>query len=216
MADEIDKADPNLQYIFMQAADKGELKDNRGRTANFRNAILIFAGNFNVRDTRAVGFKEPVVAEKGGQQNLPAQVSAFFVPAMLGRADVIKFSTLTREQVAEIADKFVAEREEWIARKKRMHVDISLTEEAKYRLADLSNSNDTGARELDRVMRYHVDTQLADKIIAGELRDGGTAVVDVDAVTHKFNVAVAGGPPVQPGAAVAPYSANGTPRPSLN
>lgn len=176
LLDEIEKAHPDLINILLQVTDYATLTDNAGRKADFRNIVLILTSNAGVREmqTRPLGFGiVPVEAAQRGK----LAVENYFSPEFRNRLDaVVPFNSLNPKIMFGIVDKFMDELRRDLKERK---VSLEVTCEARERFAEYGYDPLYGARPLRRLIRRVLEDTLAREILFGELRMGGTAIVDV-------------------------------------
>ena len=175
LLDEIEKAHPDLINILLQVTDYATLTDNSGRKADFRNIVLILTSNAGVREmqTRPLGFGiVPIEAAQRGK----LAVENFFSPEFRNRLDaVVPFNSLNPATMSGIVDKFMDELRRDLKERK---VSLEVTAAARERFAEHGYDPLYGARPLRRLIRRTLEDTLAREILFGELRMGGTAVVD--------------------------------------
>ena len=173
--DEVEKAHPDVFNILLQILDDGRLTDSHGRTVDFRNTVIILTSNLG----------SPLILE-GIQQGKPyerireevfAILQRHFRPEFLNRLDeIVVFRPLTREQLREIVE---IQLQSLRARLAEKRITLTLTEAAKDYLAERGYDPVFGARPLKRVIARELETPLAVKILAGEIKEGDAVVVDV-------------------------------------
>ena len=173
LLDEIEKAHPDIYNLLLQVMDHASLTDNNGRKADFRNVIVIMTTNAGARDAsvRTVGF-----GARTGAHKQDAALSRTFSPEFRNRLDaLVKFGPLPEEVVTRIVDKFVAALGEQVADR---GVKLELTDAGRAWMATEGYKPEFGAREMSRVVLQHIKRPLADLMLFGDLKDGGTAIVD--------------------------------------
>ncbi len=174
--DEIEKAHPDLFNILLQVMDHATLTDNNGREADFRNVILIMTTNAGASDVaqKSIGFgtSDGVDASKANKA-----IERTFAPEFRNRLDAtILFSGLPPEIIERIARKEVDILAKQIEDK---DVVIELTDEAVTWLAEHGYKPEFGARPMARLVEQTIKRPLADAMLFGELKDGGTAKIVV-------------------------------------
>ena len=175
LLDEIEKAHPDLFNILLQVMDHGKLTDHNGKTVDFRNVVLIMTTNAGASEMSkaAIGFGRE--RREGEDQEA---INRMFTPEFRNRLDqVIAFSNLPPEVVAQVVDKFVMQLEAQLADR---HVSIDLTDAARKWLAQKGFDPLYGARPLARVIQENIKKQLAEDILFGRLEKGGTVRIDLD------------------------------------
>ena len=176
--DEIEKAHPDLFNILLQVMDHATLTDNNGRKADFRNCVVILTTNAGARDmkTRAVGFGErPEVDPRRAREALERT----FTPEFRNRLDgIVTFGGLTRDVILQVVDKEVRLLQGLLDDKQ---VKVRLTDAARAWLADKGYDPEFGARPMGRTVDQALKKQLAEALLFGQLKAGGTAVADAKA-----------------------------------
>ncbi|TXH35556.1 MAG: ATP-dependent Clp protease ATP-binding subunit ClpA [Rhodospirillaceae bacterium] len=181
LLDEIEKAHPDLFNILLQVMDHGKLTDHNGKSVDFRNVILIMTTNAGASEMSkaAIGFAR----EKREGEDAEA-INRLFTPEFRNRLDqIIAFSNLPAEIVAQVVDKFVMQLEAQLADR---HVTIELTDGARRWLAAKGFDPLYGARPLSRTIQEHIKKPLADDILFGRLEKGGTVRIDLDQEADKL------------------------------
>lgn len=174
LLDEIEKAHPELFNILLQVMDNGKLTDNNGKQVDFRNVILIMTSNVGAMDLQKapIGFNGK---RRAGDDE--EAINRTFTPEFRNRLDaIISFGPLPPEVVRRVVEKFVLQLEGQLAER---NVTISLTPEAADWLAERGYDEAMGARPLGRVIQEHVKKPLADQVLFGELKNGGSVTVAV-------------------------------------
>lgn len=169
--DEIEKAHPDIFSIFLQIMDNAALTDSQGRKADFRNVIVIFTTNAGSEKAASIGFGS-------SQQNTfrEAAVKTLFKPEFRNRLDeTVYFSSLPMSVILQVVAKFIKELEGQLANRK---VSIQVSQEAQEWFASKGFDTVFGARPMARLIQKELKNKLADEILFGSLRDGGTVVVD--------------------------------------
>jgi ATP-dependent Clp protease ATP-binding subunit ClpB len=183
LLDEIEKAHPDVFNILLQILEDGRLTDAKGRTASFKNAILIMtsnAGSDIIAKEASLGFIGGN-EEAEGRENLKNKVMQAlkedFKPEFLNRIDdIIIFNYLGKLEIEKIVDLQLAN---VAGRLKQKGIDIEVTEKAKGFLAEKGFDQNLGARPLKRVIQKMVLDPLALKIVSGELGQKNSVTVDL-------------------------------------
>ena len=151
--DEIEKAHPDVFNILLQVLDDGRLTDNKGRTANFKNTIIIMTSNATREQLRAV-----------------------MRPEFLNRIDeIITFQPLTREQIADVVRLQMNRVEQMLA---PQGIELRATEQAIRYLADAGYDPDFGARPVKRAIQTLVLNDLSKRLLADEVDRTKPIVID--------------------------------------
>jgi ATP-dependent Clp protease ATP-binding subunit ClpA len=176
LLDEIEKAHPDVFNILLQVMDHATLTDNNGRKADFRHVILILTTNAGAREltSKSLGFGAAGIAPTTASKSKDA-IERTFSPEFRNRLDGwIAFESLSRPSILRVVDKLVAEMGVQLEAKK---VRLRLSEDARSWLADKGFDPLFGARPMARLIQNEIKKALADKILFGDLKNGG--VVDV-------------------------------------
>lgn len=182
LLDEIEKAHPDVFNILLQVLDDGRLTDNKGRTANFRNAIVIMTSNLgselireNFENTQEFEMDEVIAKTKLQVMDL---LKKTIRPEFLNRIDeTIVFTPLTRENIREIVMLQFKQLQKTLAEN---GIALSATEEALDWLGQLGYDPQFGARPLKRVLQKKVLNELSKKILAGDLKKDSSILLLID------------------------------------
>ncbi|NYZ12385.1 ATP-dependent chaperone ClpB [Azospirillum sp. RWY-5-1] len=175
LLDEVEKAHPDVLNVLLQALDDGRLTDGQGRTADFRNAILIMTSNLGADALSALGENESMDAAR---MEVMDAVRKAFRPEFLNRLDdVLIFRRLGREQMARIVDIQLARVNERLAER---GLTLVADEAAKERLADFGWDPAFGARPLKRSIQSLVEDPIAERLVDGDITDRTTLVLTVE------------------------------------
>ena len=170
--DEIEKAHPDVFNVLLQVLDDGRLTDGQGRTVDFRNTLIIMTSNLGAEFLAALGEKEDVDAVR---DQVMGVVRSNFRPEFLNRIDdIILFHRLKREQMQTIVEIQLGRLRKLLEDRK---IVIHLDESARKFLAEKGYDPVYGARPLKRVIQRQVQDPLAEKILAGEVRDGDRVAI---------------------------------------
>lgn len=175
LLDEIEKAHPDLFNILLQVMDHGKLTDHNGKQVDFRNVILIMTTNAGAAELAkpAIGFKSS--ARDSDDQEA---INRLFAPEFRNRLDaIVQFGNLPIEVVHNVVQKFVLQLEAQLADR---GVTFDLSPEAIDWLAHKGYDRQMGARPLGRVIQQTIKQPLADEVLFGKLRKGGTVKVTVE------------------------------------
>jgi ATP-dependent Clp protease ATP-binding subunit ClpA len=174
LLDEIEKAHPDLFNILLQVMDHGKLTDHNGKQIDFRNVILIMTTNAGAADLAkpAIGFG----SSRRDSDDMEA-INRLFSPEFRNRLDaIIPFGPLPVPVIHKVVQKFVMQLEAQLAER---GVTFDLTEPAIDWLAKRGYDERMGARPLGRVIQEHIKKPLADEVLFGKLKNGGTVRVMV-------------------------------------
>ena len=173
LLDEVEKAHQEVFDILLQVLDDGRLTDGQGRTVDFRNTILILTSNLGSQF-----IADPALDEAAKRAAVMSVVRSTFKPEFLNRLDdVIIFDALTTEELTEIVKIQVARLAKRLSDRR---LTLTVTPAAQEWLAVTGFDPVFGARPLRRLIQSAIGDQLARELLAGEILDGDTVVVDLD------------------------------------
>ena len=180
LLDEIEKAHPEVFNVLLQVLDDGRLTDNKGRTTDFRNTLIIMTSNMGSEviqeRVEALGDLTPAALAKL-REELIQLMRQRLRPEFLNRIDeIVLFRPLGREQIRGIVD-IQLRRIQRIARRNHGLV-LDLTDAAKDWLAERGFDPAFGARPLKRVLQSELTNKLAEEILSGWINDGETIRID--------------------------------------
>ncbi len=170
--DEIEKAHSDVFSIFLQIMDDAAITDSQGRKADFRNIVVIFTTNAGSEKTASLGF-----GASQANDFRDAAVKNLFKPEFRNRLDeTVYFQPLPFAVIVQVVDKFIRELETALAGRK---VKFNVSEAAKEWLARKGFDPVFGARPMARLIQRELKDPLADEILFGRLKDGGSVAVDM-------------------------------------
>lgn len=175
--DEIEKAHPDVFNILLQLLDDGRLTDNQGRTVDFKNTIIIMTSNIgsphlieNIKDDGSIDeeVKDDVVEE----------MKKHFRPEFINRIDdIVVFSPLSEDDIVKIIDIALEDIQGRLAEK---NIRVKFTDDTKRFIAKETYSPTYGARPIKRYLKKHIETDIATKIIKGEIKEGDEFTVNMN------------------------------------
>ncbi|WDH76358.1 MULTISPECIES: ATP-dependent chaperone ClpB [Exiguobacterium] len=176
LLDEVEKAHPDVFNILLQLLDDGRLTDSHGRIVDFKNTIVIMTSNIGA-DILLEAAKDGVIDEDEERQVIE-KLRRHFRPEFLNRVDeTILFHPLTKDQIGQIVEKAVGRMSERLTTRS---IHIEITDAAKTFVADEAYEPQFGARPINRYVQRTIETKLARSILAGDVEDGQTVVIDVE------------------------------------
>ncbi|MEO7752903.1 MAG: ATP-dependent chaperone ClpB [Terracoccus sp.] len=174
LLDEVEKAHPETFDILLQVLDDGRLTDGQGRTVDFRNVILVLTSNLGSQF-----LVDPTLTPEAKHEAVLAVVRQAFKPEFLNRLDeIVVFDPLGREELAHIVELQVRAFGTRLADRR---VTLTVTDTARDWLARTGYDPAYGARPLRRLVQREIGDRLARALLSGEVRDGATVAVDLDA-----------------------------------
>jgi len=181
LLDEIEKAHPDVFNILLQVLDDGRLTDNKGRTVNFKNTIIIMTSNMgsNLIQESFEGVKEsdiPAAMEKA-QFKVMELLRQTIRPEFLNRIDeTIVFTPLNKRYIKQIVE---IQLQQLVHLLKEKGIAIHFTEEAKAHLVTAGYDPHFGARPVKRVIQKQVMNELSKAILAGTIDTSANIVMDI-------------------------------------
>ncbi|MEH2060207.1 MAG: ATP-dependent Clp protease ATP-binding subunit [Nostoc sp.] len=184
--DEIEKAHPDVFNMLLQILEDGRLTDAKGRTVDFKNTLLILTSNIGSKVIEkggsGIGFEFSEDASESTYNRIRSLVNEelkqYFRPEFLNRLDeIIVFRQLNKPEVTQIAEIML---KEVFGRLTEKGITLEVTDRFKDRLIQEGYSPSYGARPLRRAIMRLLEDSLAEEILSGRIKDGDTALVDVD------------------------------------
>ncbi|MCY1143846.1 ATP-dependent chaperone ClpB [Actinoplanes sp. Pm04-4] len=171
LLDEVEKAHPDVFDVLLQVLDDGRLTDGQGRTVDFRNAILVLTSNLGSQTA------DITMGDEERRDEVLAVVRGHFKPEFLNRLDdIVVFHALTRDDLASIVDIQLGRLRTRLAERR---LTLEVTTPAIDWLGEHGYDPIYGARPLRRLVQSTIGDALAKALLAGEIRDGDTVIVDL-------------------------------------
>ena len=191
LLDEIEKAHPDVFNILLQVLDDGRLTDNKGRTVDFRNTIIIMTSNMGsqiIQENFSAAFDgEKLSADvvERTRRDVVEMLKMHLKPEFLNRIDeIVMFEPLTRHDIEQIVDIQMG-----IIRRMLSENGITLdyTPAAKRLIAQMGYDPLFGARPVKRVIQREVVNDLSKRILAGEVNREKPILIDAEGESLKFS-----------------------------
>jgi ATP-dependent Clp protease ATP-binding subunit ClpA len=185
LLDEIEKAHPDVSQILLQLMDNGKVTGSNGKEADARNCVLILTTNLGAAQTEknSIGFGN---VEDNTYED--TEFKRFFAPEFRNRLDgVITFAKLGKPVMMKIVGKFLLELKNMVIDK---DIAITVTDDALDYLVDKGFDPKNGARPLQRVIDKEIKRPLSRQILFGDLKNGGSIVIDFREEEIKLDVVV--------------------------
>ncbi|WP_370579634.1 ATP-dependent Clp protease ATP-binding subunit ClpA [Snodgrassella alvi] len=173
LLDEIEKAHPDVFNVLLQVMDYAKLTDNNGRSADFRNVIVIMTTNAGAAelDRPNLGF----TGQREQSDSLIA-IKNIFTPEFRNRLDaIVPFKALDEQIIAKVVDKFLLALEQQLLSKQ---VVAEFTPALRVFLAKNGFDAAMGARPMHRLIQERIRKLLADELLFGRLSEGGAVLID--------------------------------------
>lgn len=194
LLDEIEKGHPDIFNVFLQVLDEGRLTDNMGRTANFKNTLIIMTSNMgaekileNFEDLDELGEKHRKDILETTKEEVFDELKDNLRPEFLNRIDEqIMFLPLSKAEIKQILKLLLRKVEKLLA---RQDMTLEMSEAAMDLLAEMGYDPQFGARPLKRVLQREVTNELSKKVIGGEFGAGDTIHVNAKKGELEFSKA---------------------------
>jgi ATP-dependent Clp protease ATP-binding subunit ClpB len=181
LLDEIEKAHPDVFNVLLQIFEDGRLTDGKGRTVDFRNAVIIMTSNVGSTAIFELAAKDP----KKAREEAMGALRELFRPEFLNRIDdIVMFSPLGKEQIERIIDLQLTA---FMKRLAERQITLRLSSTAKALLFREGYDPAYGARPMKRAIQRLIQDPLALKILDGEVHPGDELVVDADPKLGQMN-----------------------------
>ncbi len=189
--DEIEKAHPDVFNVLLQVLDDGHITDSQGRKVDFKNTIIIMTSNAGAQriiDPKHLGFSNQNDADKDHndmKNSVMEEVKRMFKPEFINRIDdIIVFRALSKEDVKGISALMLKELKDRV--KMQMNITISYGDNLKNFIFEKGYDKKYGARPLKRTIQNEIEDKLAEKILNGDVKEGGKVSITVTDSSVKF------------------------------
>ena len=175
--DEIEKAHPDVFNVLLQVLDDGRITDSQGRTVDFKNTIIIMTSNLGSAHLLE-GIDDNGDINPECEEAVMNELRGHFRPEFLNRLDeIIMFKPLTKGNIGNIINLLITDLNKRLSDRE---ITVELTDAAKQYIVDNGYDPVYGARPLKRFLQKHVETLSAKLILADEVREGDTILIDVE------------------------------------
>lgn len=181
LLDEIEKAHPDVQHMFLQILEDGRLTDSQGRTVSFKDTVIIMTSNAGVgHKTIKVGFDQSTAVN---ESSILDSLGGFFKPEFLNRFDsIIEFKALEKEHLLQIVNLMLTELKDVLS---EQNIRLEVEAEVKEKLAELGYHPAFGARPLRRSIQEQLEDSIADFILEEPNATELKAVIENDDIIIK-------------------------------
>ncbi|MBS4177316.1 ATP-dependent Clp protease ATP-binding subunit [Lederbergia citrea] len=161
LLDEIEKAHPDVQHMFLQILEDGRLTDSQGRTVSFKDTVIIMTSNAGTATKQIhVGFDRSNAIK---ETSILDSLGSFFKPEFINRFDsIIEFNNLEKDHLLSIVDLLLEELQQTTL---EQGIELNITDEVKDKIVELGYHPSFGARPLRRVIQEQLEDQIADYIL---------------------------------------------------
>ena len=183
--DEIEKAHPDVFNMLLQILDDGRLTDSKGKTVDFKNAVIIMTSNVgatSIKKQNVLGFatgKQEIKEEyEKMKETISEELKRTFRPEFLNRLDeVIVFHSLGEQHVAQIIEIMIKDLEKRLS---KMDVSVVVSDNTKLSIASKGFDPVYGARPLERTIRKMIEDKLAEEILRGNVSKEDKILIDYE------------------------------------
>ena len=187
--DEIEKAHPDVFNILLQVLDDGRLTDNKGRTVNFKNTLIVMTSNIGSdiiqKNFEHVTDKDVVAITETTKLEVIERLRGTVRPEFLNRIDeIVMFRPLMKKQIRDIVDLQLTQLKALLAQRE---LPMTITDKALDLLGEEGFDPQYGARPLKRVIQKEIVNKLSKLILSGEAEKGKSLVIDVKVGVFTFN-----------------------------
>ena len=186
LLDEMEKAHPDIFNLLLQALEDGRMTDGQGRTADFKNAVIIMTSNVGSAFLARQNGQQPLgfaaqdnkgeYDEKTAKEKVMDEVRKTFRPEFLNRIDeMVVLHSLRQEELGQIVDILLKDVN---ARAEENGLSIELTQLGKEAILKNGHDKRYGARPLKRAIQRLVEDELSELFLKGEAKEGDTVVID--------------------------------------
>ena len=176
--DEIEKAHPDTFNVLLQVLDEGRLTDNKGRTADFRNAIIIMTSNMgsHIIQDKFEAIKDMDTAMEAAKVDVLGLLKQSVRPEFLNRIDdIVMFTPLTKTNIIEIVKLLLKQVSKMLS---DQQIKLEATEEAIHYLSEKGFQPEFGARPVKRTIQKEVLNKLSKEILAGKVSTNKSILLD--------------------------------------
>ena len=175
--DEVEKAHPDVFNVLLQVLDDGRITDSQGRTVDFKNTIIIMTSNLGSAHLLE-GIDADGNINADCEEAVMDELRGHFRPEFLNRLDeIIMFKPLTKDNIGNIINLLMADLNKRLADRE---ITVELSDAASHFIVENGYDPIYGARPLKRFLQKHVETLSAKLILADEVREGDTILIDVE------------------------------------
>lgn len=178
LLDEIEKAHPDTFNILLQVLDEGRLTDNKGRTADFKNTIIIMTSNMgsHLIQESFEKYKDTEEATEKAKEEVLQLLKQTVRPEFINRIDdIVMFTPLTQDNIKQIVRLQLGGIIKLVARE---NITLEATNEAIDYLAERGYDPQFGARPVKRVIQKEVMNVLSKEILQGKIKAGSLVLID--------------------------------------
>ncbi|MGL5151206.1 MAG: AAA family ATPase, partial [Clostridium sp.] len=184
LLDEIEKAHEDILNVLLGVMDYATLSDNKGRKADFRNIILIMTSNAGAKNIgrNLVGFGDREI--RG--ESIMEEVKKYFTPEFRNRLNgIVVFNHIDENMAKSISENKL---KEFATKLRGKNIDLKIENSAIERVVESGISRQYGAREILRVIDKDIKPLFIDKILFGELKNGGNCILSY--INNKFRIII--------------------------
>ena len=176
LLDEIEKAHPDVFNILLQLLDDGRLTDNKGRTVNFNNTIIIMTSNIGSAHISNFNNKEDNLDKVKIHSLILSELKSSFRPEFLNRIDeTIIFNSLSKEVITKIVEFQINELNNNLIQRE---INLDISPYAVEYLSEKGFDPQYGARPIKRLVQKEILNQLSKELLEGNIQKGDDILID--------------------------------------
>ncbi|WP_143145155.1 type VI secretion system ATPase TssH [Arcobacter sp. LA11] len=186
LLDEIEKAHPDILNLFYQIFDKGVANDGEGRVIDFKNTIIIMTSNLATEEITNMCTSNDEIKLEDMTKEITPILSNYLQPALLGRMNVIPYFNLKDEALKDIAKLKLKTIQKQLNKKE---ISLNIQDSLLDYIVSLSNTVDTGARNIDLIINTNIMPKLSKYILNASIN--GTKITSIDlAITEQNEISI--------------------------
>ncbi|MCP4972045.1 MAG: type VI secretion system ATPase TssH [Arcobacter sp.] len=181
LLDEIEKAHPDILNLFYQIFDKGVVNDGEGRVIDFKNTILIMTSNLATDEITQLCLTNENIKLEDLTKKITPTLTSYLQPALLGRMNVIPYFNLKDDSLKDIAKLKLKTIQKQLNKKE---IDLIINDKLLDYIVCLSNTVDTGARNIDLIINTNIMPKLSKYILNCSLENIKLSSIDLSIDKH--------------------------------
>lgn len=178
LLDEVEKASLDVMNLFYQVFDKGSLTDGEGKEIDFSNTVIFLTSNLATHEITELTLQDPNISMQDLVAKIRPVLSNWFKPALLARTTIIPYFILTNEALKEIAtlklNKFAKQL------RKTNKIELTYSNSVLENIADRCKEVETGARNIDMILKANVMPKLSEKLLLAMCDDAQIKSIHID------------------------------------
>ncbi|MCF6765817.1 type VI secretion system ATPase TssH [Thiotrichales bacterium 19S3-7] len=178
LLDEVEKASLDVLNLFYQVFDKGSLTDGEGREIDFSNSVIILTSNLATSEITELTHENPIVTQDEIVSHIRPTLSQWFKPALLARTTIVPYAILSEEALAEIVALKLSKLKKRLDQQNA--IEFNYSDEVLKQVAQRCTEYETGARNVDHILKNNVMPKLSEVILAAMCDDQALESIRLD------------------------------------